>query len=115
MSELSRRQFLRKSGLATGGAALGGLVGLGLDPAPVRAATLPLAWKIQNTKAVPSVCPYCAVGCGLLLHVRDGKLVNVEGNADSPINRGTLCPKGAASYQLTVNPLRPTQCLYRPP
>jgi formate dehydrogenase major subunit len=115
MSDLSRRQFLRKSGLATGGAALGGLVSLGLDPAPVRAATLPLTWKIRNTKAVPSVCPYCAVGCGQLLHVRDGKLVNIEGNPDSPISRGNLCPKGAASYQLTVNPDRRTKCLYRRP
>jgi formate dehydrogenase major subunit len=115
MSEISRRQFLRKSGLATGGAALGGLVGLGLDPAPVRAATLPLRWKLQNTKAVPSICPYCAVGCSLLLHVRDGKLINAEGNPDSPISRGNLCPKGAASYQLTVNPDRQTKCLYRRP
>jgi len=115
MSEMSRRQFLRKSGLATGGAALGGLVSLGLDPTPVRAATLPLGWKIRDTKAVPSICPYCAVGCGQLLHVRDGKLVNIEGNPDSPISRGTLCPKGAASYQLTVNPERRTKCLYRRP
>jgi formate dehydrogenase major subunit len=112
---LSRRQFLRKSGLAGSGGALGGLISLGIEPQGVRDATLPLDWKIERTKAVPSICPYCAVGCGLLLHVRDGKLVNVEGNPDSPINRGTLCPKGAASYQLTVNPLRPTQCLYRPP
>jgi len=115
MSDLSRRQFLRKSGLATGGTALGGLVGLGLDLAPVRGATLPLRWKIQDTKAIPSICPYCAVGCGQLLHVRDGKLVNIEGNPDSPISRGNLCPKGAASYQLTVNPDRRTKCLYRRP
>jgi len=115
MSDLSRRQFLRKSGLATGGTALGGLVGLGLDLAPVRGATLPLRWKIQDTKAIPSICPYCAVGCGQLLHVRDGKLVNIEGNPDSPISRGNLCPKGAASYQLTVNPDRRTKCLHRRP
>ena len=53
------------------------------------------------------------MGCGQLLHVRDGKLINVEGNPDSPISRGNLCPKGAASYQLTVNPDRQTGCLYR--
>ena len=115
MSGLTRRQFLRKSGLATGGAALGGVVSLGLDPAPLRAATLPLAWKIQGTRTVPSVCPYCAVGCGQLVHVRDGKVVNIEGNPDSPISRGNLCPKGAASYQLTVNPERRTKALYRRP
>jgi len=112
---LSRRQFLRQSGLTTAGGALGGLVALGLDPNRARAATVPLEWKIERTRAVPSVCPYCAVGCGLLLHVRDGKLINAEGNPESPINRGTLCPKGAASYQLTVNPNRPTGALYRKP
>ena|SRR5688572_25905313 len=112
---LSRRQFLRQSGLTTTGGALGGLVALGLDPERTRAATIPLQWKIERTRAVPSICPYCAVGCSLLLHVRDGKLINAEGNPESPINRGTLCPKGAASYQLTVNAHRPTQALYRRP
>jgi formate dehydrogenase major subunit len=112
---LSRRQFLRQSGLSAAGGALGGLVALGLDPERARAATVPLDWKIERTKVVPSICPYCAVGCSLLLHVRDGKLINVEGNPDSPINRGTLCPKGAASFQLTVNPERPSGCLYRRP
>jgi formate dehydrogenase major subunit len=115
MSALSRRQFLKRSGLAASGATLGGLVSLGVDPAPVRAATVPLRWKIQNTRAVPSICPYCAVGCSQLLHVRDGKLINVEGNPDSPISRGNLCPKGAASFQLTVNPERRTKCLHRKP
>lgn len=112
---ISRRQFLRRSGLAGTGGALGGLIALGVEPQTIRHATVPLDWKIERTKAVPSICPYCAVGCSLLLHVREGRLVNVEGNPDSPINRGTLCPKGAASYQLTVNPLRPTRCLYRRP
>ena len=112
---ISRRHFLRRSGLAASGGALGSLVSLGLEPEGVRQATVPLDWKIERTRVVPSICPYCAVGCSILLHVRDGKLVNLEGNPDSPINRGTLCPKGAASYQLTVNPLRPTGCLYRRP
>ncbi len=112
---ISRRQFLRRSGLTTTGGALGSLVSLGLEPERVRAATVPLHWKIERTKVVPSICPYCAVGCSILLHVRDGKLVNLEGNPDSPINRGTLCPKGSASFQLTVNPHRPTACLYRRP
>ncbi len=111
---LSRRQFLKRSGLVAGSATLGGLVSLGLDPEPL-AAAVPLGWKIRNTKTVPSVCPYCAVGCGQLLHVRDGKLINVEGNPDSPISRGNLCPKGAASFQLTVNPERQTKALYRRP
>jgi formate dehydrogenase major subunit len=112
---LTRREFLKRSGLGSGGGVLGGLSALGLDPQPVRTASLPLDWKIAETRAVPSVCPYCAVGCGVLVHVRDGSVVNIEGNPDSPINRGTLCPKGAASFQLTVNPRRPTRCLYRRP
>jgi formate dehydrogenase major subunit len=109
----TRREFLKRSGVLAGGATFGSLVALGIDPEPVRAATIPLDFKIRNTKVVPSVCPYCAVGCGLLLHVRDGRLVNLEGNPDSPINRGTLCPKGAASFQLTVNPERRTKALHR--
>lgn len=115
MSSLSRRDFLRRAGIVTGGSTLGGLAALGADPAPVLAATIPLDWKIERTRAVPSVCPYCAVGCGQLLHVRDNTLINVEGNPDSPISRGNLCPKGAASYQLTVNPDRQTKCLHRKP
>src|SRR5439155_12092802 len=63
----------------------------------------------------PSVCPYCAVGCGQLVSVRQGKIVNVEGNPDSPISRGTLCPKGAATYQLAVNTNRVTKVWYRGP
>src|SRR5882757_1918150 len=101
MSSVSRRNFLKRSGLMAGGAALGGMVALGLDPERARADILPGGgWKIRATRAVPSICPYCAVGCGQLLHVRDGRLINVEGNPDSPISRGNLCPKGAASFQL---------------
>jgi formate dehydrogenase major subunit len=115
MSHLSRRQFLARAGLTAGGSSLGTLLALGLDPNTLQAATVPLGWKIERTKVVPSICPYCAVGCGQLMHVRDGKLINVEGNPDSPISRGNLCPKGSASFQLTVNPNRQTRCLYRKP
>jgi formate dehydrogenase major subunit len=115
MTELSRRQFLARAGLAAGSSSLASLLALGLDPTTLRAATVPLGWKLERTKVVPSVCPYCAVGCGQLMHVRDGKLINIEGNPDSPISRGNLCPKGAASFQLTVNPNRQTGCLYRRP
>jgi formate dehydrogenase major subunit len=114
MPPLSRRQFLARAGLGAG-TALGAVTALGADPETVRAATTPLGWKLRETKVVPSICPYCAVGCAQLLHVRDGRLVNVEGNPDSPISRGNLCPKGAASFQLTVNPDRQTKCLHRKP
>jgi formate dehydrogenase major subunit len=112
---VTRREFLNRSGLAGGGTALSALAALGATQDTVRAATVPQTWKIRETKVVPSVCPYCAVGCGMLLHVRDGELVNVEGNPDSPISRGNLCPKGAASFQLTVNPERQRKALYRRP
>jgi formate dehydrogenase major subunit len=110
---ITRRHFLRASGAGLG---FTGLVGLGLDPGPLAAQTRRrLAWKIEGTHAAPSVCPYCAVGCGQLVHSRDGKIVNIEGNPDSPISQGTLCPKGAATYQLAVNPERITKPLYRAP
>jgi formate dehydrogenase major subunit len=62
-----------------------------------------------------SVCPFCAVGCSQLVYHRDGKILDVEGNPDSPINRGTLCPKGAATRQLVDNPYRWTTVRYRAP
>jgi formate dehydrogenase major subunit len=105
-----RRDFLRR---ATGGFALGGLLGLGLDLRAAQAATS--RFKFANTHEVPSVCPYCAVGCGQLVSVREGKIVNIEGNPDSPISRGTLCPKGAATYQLAVNDNRLTHVWHRAP
>jgi formate dehydrogenase major subunit len=107
----NRRDFLRHS--VGGGFALGGLLGLGLDLRAAQEQTR--RFKFANTREVPSVCPYCAVGCGQLVSVRDGKIVNIEGNPDSPINQGTLCPKGAATYQLAVNPNRLTQVWYRAP
>ena len=64
---------------------------------------------------VASVCPYCAVGCSQLIYARQGKIINVEGNPASPINGGTLCPKGSATYGLIVNPARVTQVKYRAP
>jgi formate dehydrogenase major subunit len=107
----SRRDFLRAS--AGGGFALGGLLGLGLDLQAAQAETRRL--KIAGAREVPSVCPYCAVGCGQIVSVRDNRILNIEGNPESPINRGTLCPKGAATFQLAVNPNRITRVLYRAP
>ena len=102
-----RRAFLRTAGVA------GGMLGLGFDLRAAQAETR--RFKFAHTREVPSVCPYCAVGCSQLVSVKDGQIVNIEGNPDSPINRGTLCPKGAATYQLVVNPNRVTQVWYRAP
>lgn len=69
--------------------------------------------RIKGATEVPSVCPYCAVGCGQLIYVKGGKIIDIEGNPESPINGGTLCPKGANTFQLNVNPHRITHVLYR--
>ena len=62
-----------------------------------------------------SVCPYCAVGCGQRVYVRDEKVIQIEGDPDSPISRGRLCPKGSASKQLVTGPQREQRVLYRAP
>src|SRR2546426_2414984 len=105
--DLSRRDFLKVSG------ALGSVTGLGASLAPTLAQAQEL--RIKHAKAVPSVCPYCAVGCATLVHTVEGKIINIEGDPRSPHNEGTLCPKGAAIYQLHVNPNRPTKVLHRAP
>jgi formate dehydrogenase major subunit len=66
-------------------------------------------------KVVQSVCPYCAVGCGQRVYVTDGRVTQIEGDPDSPVSRGRLCPKGAASEQLVNSPSRQTRILYRAP
>ena len=71
--------------------------------------------RIAGLKATESVCPYCAVGCGQVVYTRDGELVDIEGNPRSPINQGTLCPKGSASRQLVQQPGRLTKVRYRRP
>jgi formate dehydrogenase major subunit len=110
--EVTRRAFLRGAAMA-GGTALGGLVATGADLRPTMARAQEL--RIKTAKTTPSICPYCSVGCATLVHTIDGKIVNIEGDARSPFSEGTLCPKGAAIYQLHVNPNRPTKVLHRAP
>jgi formate dehydrogenase major subunit len=84
---------------------------------PVSPATRDIRSRISEDgvqKAV-SVCPYCAVGCSTLVYHRDGRIVDIEGNPDSPINAGTLCPKGSATFGLHVSPYRWTKVRYRRP
>jgi formate dehydrogenase major subunit len=66
-------------------------------------------------RVVPSICPYCAVGCGQKVYVKDEKVVQIEGDPDSPVSRGRLCPKGAASEQLVNSPARQLTVKYRRP
>ena len=69
--------------------------------------------RIDNAQVARSVCPYCGVGCGQLIYHKDGKLVSIEGDPESPISQGNLCPKGAASYQLLTHDRRETKMKYR--
>src|ERR1700694_2998433 len=71
--------------------------------------------RIRDAKKVHSVCPYCAVGCSLNVYVKEGKVIDIEGDPNSPANHGTLCPKGSATFQYTINSDRLTQVLYRAP
>ena len=69
----------------------------------------------QADRVVRSVCPYCAVGCGQLVYVKDEKIIDIEGDPDSPISEGCLCPKGAATFQLVTGAHRLDKVLYRKP
>ena len=73
------------------------------------------ARTVTADKVVKSVCPYCAVGCGQNVYVSGGKVTQIEGDPDSPVSRGRLCPKGSASLQLTTGHARQYQVLYRRP
>jgi len=110
---VTRRTFLKASGVTAMGTAVGALSALGADLSPKVARAQEA--RIKGAEVFNSVCPYCAVGCGLLVHVSDGQIVNIEGNPASPINQGNLCPKGAATYQLHVNPNRLTKVWHRAP
>jgi formate dehydrogenase major subunit len=71
--------------------------------------------RIKDAVAVDGVCPYCAVGCAQRIYVKGGRILDIEGDERSPINEGTLCPKGSNTFQLTINPHRQKHALYRAP
>jgi formate dehydrogenase major subunit len=87
----------------------------GMGPHAVSKRTKQVASRIEGVKVTESVCPYCAVGCGQIVYTKDGELLDIEGNPRSPINQGTLCPKGSASRQLVQSPGRLTKVKYRKP
>lgn len=105
--DVSRRGFLKISGavLATSG--------LGVSLKPVSAHAQPL--KVKYAKETTTICPYCSVGCSIIVSTRDGKVINTEGDPDSPISRGSLCSKGGSIYQMAVNKNRLDRPLYRAP
>jgi formate dehydrogenase major subunit len=107
--EISRRSFLG----AAGASALGTAISLfDLKAAKVKAAEGP-PMKTAHTKQSTTVCPFCAVGCGLIVSTQEGKVVNIEGDPDHPINEGSLCSKGMSLYQVAVNERRLGNVLYR--
>jgi formate dehydrogenase major subunit len=89
-------------------------LGLGRAAQSVRSEELTPRTKTAD-RVVQSVCPYCAVGCGQKVYVKDEKVVQIEGDPDSPISRGRLCPKGSASEKLVNSPMRETKVKYRRP
>jgi formate dehydrogenase major subunit len=107
--DASRREFLARLGIggAAGAAALGGAT-------PAEAAAIP-APKTAGATETTTVCPFCGVGCGQVVSVKNGQVVSIEGDPHHPINEGTLCSKGAAASQVTNNPLRLKTPLYRAP
>jgi len=94
---------------------LGRVADWGMGPYAVSKKTKKAGARTAGLKATESVCPYCAVGCGQVVYTRGGELVSIEGNPRSPINQGTLCPKGSASRQLVQQPGRLQKVRYRAP
>jgi len=112
--KVSRRHFLKISAGAIGTAVAADVAGLGLNmsAAQVQAAKV----QIKTGRQTPSLCPYCSVGCAQIVMTNEaGRIIDIQGNPDSPISEGTLCPKGAATYQLVMNDLRWTKVKYRAP
>jgi formate dehydrogenase major subunit len=118
--ELTRRDFFKLSAAGTAGAAWA-TFGFDLEPAYAQAGQL----KISRAKEIRSVCPYCGVGCSMIAYVSGHgettsfntkpHLVHIEGDPDSPINGGSLCPKGASTMQLAVSDKRVPSPRYRAP
>jgi formate dehydrogenase major subunit len=111
--ELTRRRFICLTGSVFAGLTVGGL---GFDLLPIKAYAQQLTFK--NARETKTICPYCSVGCGAIVHSRldgDRRTINIEGDPDNVINRGALCSKGAALYQFVENENRLTQPKYRAP
>ncbi len=104
---ISRREFFKLSGAGMAASAFG----LSLAPMEAKAQDLPIRYAKEST----TICPYCSVGCGMILHTLNGSIINVEGDPDHPINEGSLCPKGSSVLQLRDNAARLTTPLYRAP
>ncbi len=87
----------------------------GTGPEAMSRKTREISARHDDAEVSRSVCPYCGVGCGQLVYHDGDELLAIEGDPESPVNQGTLCPKGSASYQLLTNPSRLEKVRYRPP
>jgi len=111
--DVTRRTFIQVTGATAAGLAVSGL---GFDLTPVKAHAQML--KTKYARETTTICPYCAVGCGAIVHTSkrgDGRVINIEGDPDHVINRGSLCSKGASLKQLSENANRITEPMYRAP
>ena len=111
--KINRREFIQITGATAAGLAVSGL---GFDLRPIKAHAQML--KTKYAKETATICCYCAVGCGAIVHTSrkgDGRVINIEGDPDHVINRGSLCSKGAALAQLVENDSRITEPMYRAP
>lgn len=104
---MSRRQFLQGGALAAAGVAMTGTPGQANADAPVT--------RIKGLTSSTTICPFCAVGCGLIVHTKAGKVINIEGDPQHPINQGALCSKGGSLFQVAVNEKRLQKVMYRAP
>jgi formate dehydrogenase major subunit len=102
---VSRRDFLKLSGSSL-------LLGA-LSTDSASAETKERELRIKGAKETTTICPFCSVGCGIIVHTKDGKVINTEGDPEHPISEGTLCSKGASLYQMINNPTRLTKPKYR--
>ncbi len=107
--KITRRGFLKLSGVTA--FATVGIFKLGA----LKARAEELRLRIRYAKQTTTICPYCAVGCGEIVSVSNGKVINIEGDPDHPINEGSLCSKGSALYQVANNDRRLTTIKYRAP
>ena len=107
--QLTRREFLKTSAV-TAGVAVSGM-GFLLNPAQARA--VELRKNLEEAARTTTICPYCGVGCGFVVHASGGQVINIEGDSEHPINEGAACSKGASLYQMANNENRLTKVRYR--
>jgi formate dehydrogenase major subunit len=109
--KITRRTFLKASGATAAGVFFMNRLGFDLSAAETYAREL----RIKGAKETTTICCFCSVGCGILVHTREGKVINTEGDPENPISEGSLCSKGGSIYQVVNNESRLQRPLYRAP